>query len=83
MREYVLYVKSRHPECDEAIKVLKEAGVKFRVINIDENGIKGYMWRDVGSPTDVPFLVSEDFIASGLNSIRRILGELGRQRRTG
>ncbi|OYT61852.1 MAG: hypothetical protein B6U69_02820 [Thermofilum sp. ex4484_15] len=78
MAEYVLYIKSRNPECAEAVKLLRKANVKFKVIDIDVNGIKGFMWKDVGSPNDVPFLVSENFIASGLESIKKIIGNLKR-----
>ncbi len=72
MSKYTLYVKRGDPDCEELITMLKTLGEDIKVINIDNNGVREFMWKDAGMASRAPILVSNNLIVLGTRSIKKI-----------
>ena len=68
---FLLYIDKSSSDSKKAIKILRDAGVSFKVVEINESGVRGYLWHDVGLPSGTPFLVGSDFMLIGLESIKK------------
>ena len=67
-----LFVEKNNDECKKIEEILVEMGIPYEKIDIDDNGIRGYMMKDFGT-TKVPLLVTPNAIVIGLEAIKKYL----------
>ena len=68
MIENLLYIADGDKESEEAIKILKQCGLKFRKILVGKDGNGKSMWRDLRT-VQIPTLQSSKGIFVGVKEI--------------
>lgn len=63
-------------ESKMAAELLKSKGVKFKVIDVKKDGIRGWMLFEFGT-TKTPILASASIIVIGLSDIREFVKRYG------
>ena len=67
-----LFVEKNNSECEKATALLESLRVPFVKIDIDENGVRGWMLLEFGT-NKTPVLATKDAILVGLEEIEKYL----------
>jgi len=67
-----LFVEKDNDECVKAENLLKSLGIPYFKIDIDENGIRGWMLKDFGT-MKVPLIATSDAVVVGFKDIEQYL----------
>jgi len=63
-----LFVEKNSSECEKAIALLESLGIPFIKVDVDENGVRGWMILEFGS-NKTPLLATKETILVGLKEI--------------
>ncbi|RLE62423.1 MAG: hypothetical protein DRJ49_04395 [Thermoprotei archaeon] len=72
MFKYTLYIKKGDPKCEELATMLKSLCRDIRVVDIEDNGVREFMWKDAGMASKIPILVSSNIVVLGVRSIKKM-----------
>jgi len=75
-KEVYLFVEKNNSECEKAVALLESLREPFVKIDIDENGVRGWMLLEFGT-SKTPVLATKDAILVGLEEIERYLLKVG------
>ncbi|HDD64160.1 MAG: hypothetical protein DRJ32_00055 [Thermoprotei archaeon] len=73
--ELYLFVEKGKAECSEAERLLKEAGLKYVKVDVDERNLRGWMLVDFGH-AETPLLTTPDSIVVGVDNIKEYVSKL-------
>lgn len=68
----ILLVRAGEVESLEAIRLLREKGVKVRILDVEKSEVTPYLIQEVGTAV-TPTLVTENCVLPGLSLIKRYL----------
>jgi len=63
-----LFVEKNNSECEKAVALLESLGIPFVKVDVDENGVRGWMILEFGS-NKTPLVATEEAILVGLKQI--------------
>ncbi len=67
-----LFVEKNNTECEKVEELLVKYKIPYEKIDVDDNGVRGYMIKDFGT-MKVPLLVTPDAIIIGFEPIKKYL----------
>jgi len=75
-----LFARKNSKKCKRVKKFLKKNGIKFREIDVEEEGITPYLWKDLGTDS-VPVLAFPGKNVVGSKAIIRIAASVSKNSR--
>jgi glutaredoxin len=76
-----LFIESKCKGCEEVIDLIGENNLECEIVDVDENGIRGYIRKDLGT-THFPILATDVRIVSGVDAIKSFLAGTNPSSRT-
>ncbi|MCD6368405.1 MAG: hypothetical protein J7L38_01245 [Thermoproteales archaeon] len=70
--EVYLFVEKNNNECLKAEELLRSLNIPFILIDVDKNGVRGWMLKDFGT-MEVPLLATQNAVVIGLKNIENFV----------